>query len=381
MSSQTVASLRDTVFRAAENHNTPASAPPQVSSALIKKVKVVSLPSEKAVDPVAIKAFHLYLIVAGTSTTTDRYAWQNYVATIVSACFPSMKTGILSNAAFEEVIISEAAVQALLTWFEMYQGATSIEETEEMRKAYADQLPGLMVDIHLPMGTPAAGFDMDDVLDVPSVYGHMSLVLFLAGKTITDTNRAAISQKRPGAIERKYFNGKPVASLTGPLALSSVAHTYINMAFVSMVHLRRVVFTQVANFNNVATDPTIEVVATTTRLMRYAGMQQAILIDQFLSGHEEAFDIPLLQPSIQAYVASMKDLMNAPAEQRPYYKIIHGDTTRAFNRNDISNLLVAALDEARSLNPTLMQYNIPANHQLVMDKYREYLELLAEKTE
>jgi len=370
--------MRDAVFRAPENHGTPAVPATTLANPLIRKVIVYSLPAHEAGSEEAAKAFHLFLMVAGTSTTTRRDLWQNYVCTIVCACFPSMRTGILRYAAIEEVVLSQTTMDALKGWYDLYSACVEGEDPAFVEAAKG-QLMETVIDMRLPPGLPALDVDLADSLDLPAIYGHVSMVLFVAGKTISDANRASITQKRPGAIERKYFGGKVVGPLQGSLRLSNEAHGQIHSAFVSMAHVRKEVFTKVATFNNIAdVDPAIEVVATTTRLMRYQGMQQAVLIDQFLSAHEEAFAIPILMPSIQAYAASMRDLMAAPVEQRPYYKIIHGDSTRAFNRNDISNLLVVAVMEARETNPTMMQYAIPANQQLIMDKYMQSLEALEE---
>jgi len=378
---ETNARLRGTVFRAPENHGSPASFNQTTTSALLRRIKVYVLPADHLTVQETVRAFHLLLIVCGTSRTTDRYEWQNYLATLVSACYPVMKADILGDPVYEEVTLSSTNIKDLTDWFTIYTGGTDLSSTQEERDASKTMLADMMPLLELPVGTPTVDINLGDVLDIPSVYGHFSVVLFLAGKTITDKNRVAVTQKRPGAIERKYYNGKQVGSLTGSLALSHEAHTYLHLAFVVLTRVRKAVFTHVANFNNHPDDPPTEVVATTTRLMRFAGMQQAVIVDSFLEGHEEAFSVPFLMPAISAYTASMKDLSSAPVEQRAYYKLIHGDTTRAFNRNEISNLLTVALVHARELNPTLLQYNIPPNYQLVMDKYHQALEALATEEE
>lgn len=270
---------------------------------------------------------------------------------------------------------------SLMSWYDAYYGSLDPAVNDADRAAAHALHLASFPDLDMPMATGPEGVNLDDALDPTAIYGHFSLVLFLAGKSITDANRAAITIKRPSAIERKYFAGRSVAPLTGPLSLSTMAHTQIHTAFVQLTHLRREVFTQVAQFNTQTSDPMVEIVATTTRLMRYSGMQQAVLIDNYLSSHEEAFRVPLLIPAIQAYTASMKDLRSVPAEHRPYFKLINGDTTRAFNRNDIENLLTVALMEARETNPTLQQYAMPVNAQLVMDKYTKALQILADEEE
>jgi hypothetical protein len=373
--------LREGVFRVPEDHSAASALTPSSGSVLVGKTRIVSLPADKASSEEVVKAFHLYLMVSGTSTDETRAHWQSFVATIVCHGFPSMRAGILKSPAYSEAVMSTAAVNQLMEWYENYMGVFNPGADDALRAACRNDAPGLWVELGLPQGEAKFDVDMADVLDIPAIYGHLSLVLFLAGKTITDTNRASITQKRPNAIERKYFNEKVVGPLSGSLALSATAHTQIHTAFVQLTHLRKEVFTRVATFNTQTEDSTFEVVATTTRLMRYAGMQQAILIDNFLSAHKEALAVPFLAPAIQAYAASMRDVMAAPAIVRPYFKIIHGDTTRAFNRNEIENLLTVALVDAREVNPTLQQYAIPPNYQLIMDRYTTALHLLSEGAE
>jgi hypothetical protein len=374
------AAMREAAFRAPENHGTPAAPATTVASPLIRKVAVYTLPADRAGETTVSQAFHLFLMWAGTSEDTDRVLWQNYVATLVCTSFPTIRAGVMQSAVFEERILSNAMVDKICQWYEDYLVVTSDDSDmeEDLRATCKTDLEATIIDLKVPRGKLVYDINMADTLSIEAIYGHISLVLFIAGKTITDANRAAITQKRPGAIERKYFNGRIVGPLQGSLRLSATAHVAIHTVFVTLTHLRRETFIQVAQFNAAHGDPVLDVVTTTTRLMRFSGMQQAVLINNFLDAHEEAFAMPFLIPAIKAYLASIKDMNAAPVEQRPYYKLIHGDSTRAFNRNDLMNLVVVAVAEARETNPTLQQYAIPANHQLIMDKYLQGLSLLAD---
>lgn len=373
--------LQESVFRSSESHSSTVGKFEKGLNPLLSRVQIISLPGDKATQESYMRAFHLYLIVAGTSDSTDARRWRNYVVTLTCACFSNMREDLLANPLHEDKPMSEASVTALMQWYTMYRGALAPDADDAVRASCAEDLPGLYPDLDLPLGTASTRIDIDHVLDIPSIYGHFSLVLFLAGKTITEKNRSSITQKRPAAIERKYFGGTPVASLSGSLALSSAAHTQIHAAFVYLGHARKIIFQQVALFNTQDGNPQVEIVATTTRLMRFAGMQQAILIDRWLLAHPEGFRVPLLVPSIQHYVASLKELQKLPSEQRPYFKLINGDTTRAFNRNDLEYVLAVALSEEREINPTLKQYAIPPNFQIICQRYDESVAVLEAKEE
>jgi len=205
---------------------------------------------------------------------------------------------------------------------------------------------------------------------VEAIYGYVSLILFLAGKNINDKNRGAITIKRPNAIERKYGMGS-VPCLTGDLKLSNSAHVGINLAFTAMHHARSEVFKEVAKFSHETGDIGVEVAATTTRLMAYAGMQHVVLIDKYLSATPHAERYPVLASSLVAYAASLKELADTPVDQRPYFKLIKGDTTRAFNRKDVEALLVVAITTEMDTNPTLVNYNLPENSDEIVTAYRE----------
>jgi len=370
--------MRESVFRMAENHNTPASAPTASVNILLGTKKIYVLSEAASKDIETVRAYHLALIAAGASEVDDAEMWQNYVVTMIAAALPELRASLKESPEYEEVILPDVFVTSLVEWAmlcgEANLPANSEEDKESARDAANSMLP---FDWKLPFAMFPRSVNIADVLSAQAIYGHFSLILFLGGKNITDKNRIAITHKRPGAIEGKYFDKKNIDSLTGSLSLSRIAHRQINLAFTVMTPVRKATFMYVAGFTVNPQDARLEIVATTTRLMRFAGMQQAVIIDDFLSGHEEAMSVPFLMPAINAYVSSMRNLMAAPSEQRAFYKLIHGDTTRAFNRNEILPLLTVALVAARELNPTLMNYDIPANYQLVMDKYTQALQVLA----
>jgi hypothetical protein len=377
-SADSVRTLRDQLFRQPETHANVSQRVP-VMSALGQRTKVYVLPSTSAADVETVKAFHLFLIVAGTSSSSSKQEWRNFVVTIAGLCFEDMKTAILTSAAYEEVVVSAGFVTQLQNWYDAYKVATDLAgDDADLRTSCQADIVNELPLLDLPRGVASHEANLDDVLDLESVYGHFSLVLFLAGKTITDRNRAAITEKRPSAIERKYYDGRQVASLSGKLALSTVAHSQVHSAFVALTHARIVIFEQVALFNKQTGIFQFEIVATTTRLMRFAGMQQAAIIDAFLASHEEAFRVPMLAPAIAAYTASLRDVARASDEIRPYYKVIYGDTTRAFNRNDLENLLVVALEDASLVTPSLKQFNRPPNTAIIMERYQQSLALLEE---
>lgn len=375
-SAATNQTLRDGLFRPSENQT--ARQPTGTFPVLATKVRVYALPGVHADNKREVMAFHLYLIVSGTSPSEDRQEWRNYIATLVCLCFPDIRQKIVDNAAYEESFLSDEMLTLLMTWYDTYTTLSEAGDDVDLKAEIITTANAMVLPLSLPVGKASASATLSDVCDFEAIYGHLSLVLFLAGKRIDEKNRAAITAKRPGAIERKYYNSRAIASLTGALALSNNAHAQIHAAFAHLSHMRIVTFEMVAGFNQQNGDPRAEVVATNTRLMRFSGMQQAAIIDAFLSSHEEAFSVPMLAPAIASYTASLVDLAKVPDAVRPYFKIMYADATRAFNRNDVSHLICVALDDAIALNPTLGQYNKPPNYAEVVASYHRALALLAD---
>jgi hypothetical protein len=247
------------------------------------------------------------------------------------------------------------------------------EEDEKARAVLAEAVKTDAVDIKELPPLPAQLHPVGQSLEQAGIYGYFSLILFLAGKTITEVNRAAIVEKRPKAIEGKYFSSAAVPCLSGALRLSNRAHSEVHSAFTAMSHMRELVFTEVAKFSVTKNNYEVEVVATTTRLMAYAGMQHVIMINKFLDANEVAFKIPMLQPALRSYVLSLKHLQTEKEVVRPFFKLIHGDTTRAFNRKDVEPLLVVAVMEELKTNDTLSNFALPGNVEIIQARYAESL--------
>lgn len=136
-----------------------------------------------------------------------------------------------------------------------------------------------------------------------------------------------------------------------------------------MFSIRKIIFEEVAKYATNAVDPRIEVLTTTTSLLAYAGMHHVRIIDEFLAANPHALHIPMLQASINSYIASLKELRNVPDHLRPYYKLIWADQTRIFNRRDMQNLLVVAVSEAAKTQPRLRRYDLPYNSSMILSTW------------
>ena len=366
------------LFRPSINYGAPLSS--RVSSRVCFRgmkyvLKIYCLSKTDAAEQAAVKAFHLYLIMCGTSDSVVDKEWENYVATLACACLPSIKPGLLGQpASYEEITLSTADVKALTEWYEQCWESSNLARLNT--QGYDERPPQSLRAPHgltfqLPQGAGAFQGDMEDLMALPSLYGHFSLVIFLADKKDLEHGARGLTHERGVAIEQKYFNGKQIASLTGTLALSDAAHRSIPVVYVSPAALRKLIFKKVASFDQHSSDVCSEVIATTTRLMRYSGMQHVPLIDRYLSRYKYADAITMLRVDLLEYRASKRDMKTIPDEQVPYFKLIFGNDSYPFLRKNLTNLVAVAVTDAREEKPDLRYRWVPANYDRIMERYNQ----------
>ncbi|KAI0997380.1 hypothetical protein K3495_g10804 [Podosphaera aphanis] len=104
-----------------------------------------------------------------------------------------------------------------------------------------------------------------------SLYAHFSLVVFLAGKQITDSNRSAITTARPRALIEK-FKIMGVDILNGPLRISDYSHTQVNQAWLEMSSFTHTCFEFFSAYSHGKSTMLLDIVNTNVMLLRYAMM-------------------------------------------------------------------------------------------------------------
>ena len=366
------------IFRPRINYGADTPAYTGSTGCIVTTAKIYSLSGSDAGTQTAVKAFHLYLIVCGTSDSVVGDEWESYLATLACVFFPSIKRVLLRGNDHEEITLSTADVKALTEWYEKcwksYHQTKPNAQGDHERPPHSHRAP-LGLTCQLPQGAGTVHGDMENLMALPSLYGHFSLALFLADKNLKHNVRPW-THECGAAIEQKYFNGKQIASLTGTLAFSDAAHQRIPTAYNCRPILRKVLFKKVAFFDQPTSDECSEVIATTTRLMRYSGMQHVPLIDRYLSRHKHADSIMMLETELEEYRASKRDMDTVPKEQVPYFKLIYGDHTRPFLRKNLTNLVAVAVTDAREENPNLRYRWVPDNYDQVMERYNKEMAAL-----
>lgn len=328
------------------------------------------------------EAWALFLMLVGKSDLSIRVKWRSWILSWTSLCFPSITESFTgrATATYEAVVLTTSQIQKLQSIYRLYKaigsdGADKEEFDDEFKEIMSHDSEESTTESAFPLlpsiKTPDFIGDLQGSVEIEGIYGYYSLILFLAGKNINDANRQGITTRRPLAIERKYsMVGTP--SLTGPLQMGNTAHEQVNAAFTAMTVARKAIFEKVAHFSSATGNRSIEVVATTTRLMHYSGMSHVLIIDTFLSSFPHAEKAPVLQGALSYYHSSLNALIATQPVYRPFFKLMHGDTVRVFNRKDVESLIAISVSRLKTTQPTLLQYNVPETTTEIEAQFRRF---------
>jgi hypothetical protein len=135
------------------------------------------------------------------------------------------------------------------------------------------------------------------------------------------------------------------------------AHTNIHQAWITYADARKAILTKFAAFSSEPSLPQ-RVVYTVFKMIEYSGMQSAYFISHFLQAMPLCATYSCVRPALQAYISSVREVAAAPAHLQPYYKVIHGDSTRAFHRNTIFVLAACAIAYEKYTSSSMANFSL-----------------------
>lgn len=295
----------------------------------------------------------------GASKSLLVISWATWLLTYIEMMYPGtvpVSTGYVRKEfpdgflrQVEEVFDTTKSLAKAAAWGKG-GNLVSADKQDEVDAVSVDEVPmrgfSRGVEPVHPHGSLAASTQTE------ALFGHFGLVVYLASKTVTDTNRIAITERRPAAIERAHLLGR-VPILTGARKLSAEAHTYIRAAWDFVPEVR---FSAMQRFSGLrVSGASREDTAFTNvfALMKFSGMSHAGLIHRFLVACPWSIEIGQLRPSIASYAASARAFEDIDPSFMPYYKIAMGSKTDLFKRSDMAPLVACALHVEALLTPTL----------------------------
>jgi hypothetical protein len=310
-----------------------------------------------------------YMTSFGRSESVSPSAWATWAFSCLVLAFPEF-VGIIraqNEREYSFKPLTQPFVDALVA-----ASAAAEEYDEDHPEVYAEAIARIPMLPNLPeVPRTAASFppDLAAAATVPSVYGYAGLLFFLAGKKIHEKNSTTITEKRPMNLINAYdINDQAAFILTGDGKMGSAAHRYVNQAWVTYAPMRSALVSEAAKFGSGRSLPQ-RVVFTIVKMMEYAGMQQATFIHEFLQALPESVNFACIRPSYNAYITSLREVAAAPSYLQPYYKLMHGERTRAFHRNAILTLAACATAWKKHTTPSMVNFNLGAGATPAVNMY------------
>lgn len=335
-----------------------------------KKMVIITLPGE-ASDNVR-DGYAMYLMLVGTSQSTDVEEWKLYIAVYSAFLVPTL-AGQYNKDIYTISVMSEVNQQRLSEAYTGFREALDSSEegaTEPMKRAFlqAARVAGL------PEPDISLLWHEGYMEIVPKIIlSHYAVVLFTMAKRVDAQNHDPISVRRPLALRGKSHIDGVCAFLDGSLRLSDTSHILLNNAWAESSSLRGLCMKEFATYQEMETDITQDIIYTSIHLMKYGNMSHAKITYNFLKAYPWADEIPSLQGAIGVYRDSILAASKHPEHLRPFLKLIYGDKLGIFPRNELEVLVDCAVAVEKETNPTLDDF-------FVSDKFTAIVEaFLAER--
>jgi len=293
----------------------------------------------------------------GKSTDLSHSKWQTWVLSFCVLCFSELEIPI-RGAGNREIVFKPLPPTVLSTGLALFEAMGEAEEEDD--SALVSARSNLVFPDKFPSIEATSDFLHTDLLlceTIPAIYGYNSLLLFMAGKRMNELNQRAVSEARPDAIIRTYRAEGAAYILTGAGKIDPRNYPWINLCWTKSQAAKKAIFTEVAAFAKSATQAQA-VTYTTVKMLEFVGMQPAYYIHKFLIAVPWCSNISVVRPAINKYQESLREVARAPAYLQPYYKVIYGESTKAFHRQALLPLTACAIAYERIINPTLANYTL-----------------------
>jgi len=295
----------------------------------------------------------------GTSESESPSKWATFTFSYCCLCFPEFAAKI-AQINSREYTFERFPMSFVIDVTTFANASESFDEDDnDTVAALASARRGIVSPGRFP---EIANADIPEELaagqTVEVVYGYCSLLIFLSGKKINERNSVTITEKRPQNLIDAYAITEDAAfPLSGDGKMSSQAHKMVNQAWVTYASARQAIISEVAVFS-VGASLAQRVVYTISKMLENSGMGPAYFIHKFLLAMPHAAQYSCIAPSLAAFKTSIREVAAAPAHLQPYYKLIHGDGTRAFHRNTVMILAACAITYERFTSSSMSNFDL-----------------------
>lgn len=334
---------------------------------LVKKTMIYTFPADLSEEE--LMSTGLAFMLMGTNTTASLEEWKSYVCSYTCFLIPEMR-GKLATENYAYTAISKAAIAPVLTRLQAYIDKGLVGEEDNNLSDTG------LVNITLHAGLPAAsapgGYKWAGAeATMKHIYAHYSLIVFLAGKIITDVNRAAITENRPGAIIGKCNLDEETLTLVGALRLSDASHVYIHAAWAEMTTFRAACFLEFMNYASMNVNFAQDIIYTSVHLLRYTGLTHARFAYKLLKANPWVREFPPLQGSVTVFEDSLRESMKVPSLLQPYLKLIFADKSNLFPRKEMEPLVACAVAIEEQMSDTVQQFYRSDKYAAIVDLFMD----------
>lgn len=298
-----------------------------------------------------------YMTAFGLSEDESPSHWATWMYSYIVMCFDNM-VELIKRESTREYKFVDFPMTTVHTIIRLRELALNFDGSGENRE-YNEALKELEFPPDFPVLSRTAENFPEILVScsvVEAIYGFCGLLIFMAGKKINEKNRSTITERRPQNVIDSYgINEVATYFLTGDGKMQAQAHKMCNQAWVTYAFARRAIITDVAAFASGNSLPQ-RVVYTISKLLENVGMQSAYYIHRFLQAFPQAKEYACIKPALGVYAASIREVAKADSRIQPYYKVIHGDLTRAFHRNGLLTLAACAISFEKTTSPSMRNF-------------------------
>lgn len=327
------------------------------SEGIIKTLPIYTWPNGVSVDDKLTVLS--YITAFGLSDEESPTKWATWAYTYICLCFDNMPE-LIRREGGREYNFVKLPMSVIKKVCELRDSALNYDGSGEN-----SDYTKLLTQLQFPTDFPEIDYTNDTFPEnlagcktVQAVYGFCGLLIFMAGKKINDKNVTTISERRPQNLIDTYGISESASHfLTGEGKMRRNAHKMVNQAWVTYAFARRAIITDVAAFASGNSLPQ-RVVYTVSKLLENVGMQPAYYIHRFLQAFPECKSYACIRPALGVYAASIREVAKADSRIQPYYKVIHGDLTKAFHRNGLLNLSACAISFEKTTSPSMRNFSL-----------------------
>lgn len=298
-----------------------------------------------------------YMTAFGRSDDESSTKWASWMYSYIVLCFEPMAE-LIRRQGGREYTFEKLPMHSIAAVSKLRDRALSFTGSGE-DKEYATDLASLEFPSKFPNLSRTRESFPEDLAGcgiVTAVYGFCALLIFMAGKKITERNSITITERRPQNLIDSYkIHESASYFLTGEGKMETTCHQMCNQAWVTYAAARKAIITDVAAFASGTTLPQ-RVVYTVSKLLENVGMQPAYYIHRFLQAFPECVNYACIRPALSVYAASIREVAKADSRIQPYYKVINGDLTRVFHRNGILVLSACAISFEKNTAPSMRNF-------------------------